>query len=167
MGTRLLAMTIGLLDAEDAGGSAFAGALGRPLPPDWPPEFHDADTRAWMRQHLAEARNAGFGAFYILAGDGAAIGTCGFKGPPDAGGRVEIGYTVVPSAQRQGHGRAAVRALLALAFADPRVTRVLAETLPDRPASQRTALACGFVLTGRRPDPELGEILTFTAERPA
>jgi ribosomal-protein-alanine N-acetyltransferase len=155
----LLPMTADLLDAEDAGRPAF------PMPPplDWPPEFHGPETRAWMRRMLTVTPGTPFAGYYVLA-DGLPVGTSGFKGPPDASGRVDIGYSIVPSEQRKGHAAAAVRALLAIAAADPRVARVVAETIPDRVASQRTVLSCGFVLTDRRPDKDFGEILTFTWE---
>lgn len=163
---RLLPMTRALLDAEDSGLGTFSAAFGREIPHDWPPEFHDARTRGHLRGLLDPTpANAVFTAYYILADD-RPVGTCGFKGPPDSDGRVDVGYSVVASEQRRGHAAAALRALLALAFADGRVFRVVAETIPSLIASQRTAESCGFTLTDRRPDPQLGEILTYNCPRP-
>jgi [ribosomal protein S5]-alanine N-acetyltransferase len=165
MTTTIMPMTAALLDAEDQGNPDFCRLLGAPEPADWPPEFHGPTIRTWMRKMLADhVRDPGFGGHYILS-DGQPVGTCGFKGPPDADGMVEIGYSVIPSQQQKGHASAAITALLAFAFADPRVQSVTAQTIPSRIASQRTALAAGFILTNRRPDPDHGEILTYTILR--
>ncbi len=163
----IMPMTTALLDAEDQGLAAFCKALGCPCPAAWPPEFHGPETRARMRRMLAvPPRDAAFVGYYIRAG-GVPAGTCGFKGPPDADGRVDIGYSVILPERRKGLATAAVRQLLAAALADPRVQCVVAETLPALIASRRTAETCGFILTSRRPDDDLGEILTYTVRRPA
>ena len=163
--TQILRMTPAHLAAEDRGSDNFALALGVTPGFPWPPEHHDADTRAYLRDLLdVPAKDAAFVAYYILSDD-QPVGTCGFKGPPDAQGRVEIGYSVVSARQRQGHASAAIRQLLAMAFADPRVTEVVAETLPHLVASQRTAKRCGFELATRKPDPENGEILFYRCLR--
>ncbi|MGL5011640.1 MAG: GNAT family N-acetyltransferase [Paracoccaceae bacterium] len=166
MHATLLPMALALLDAEDEGPAAFAAALGYPAPADWPPAFHTPATRSMFRRLIAgQPAGSVFISYYITA-DGTPIGTCGFKGPPDTQGMVEIGYAVVPSHQRQGHASTAIRQLLALAFADPRVTCVTAQTIPSLTASQRTVITCGFTLTQLRPDPDHGEVLTYTRHRP-
>jgi RimJ/RimL family protein N-acetyltransferase len=43
--------------------------------------------------------------------DGLAVGDAGFRGPPGEGGRVEIGYALVPWARGEGLATAAVRLL--------------------------------------------------------
>src|SRR5215471_15903340 len=40
------------------------------------------------------------------------VGEAGFHGPPDADGRVEIGYMVVSEQRRNGYAEEAVRALM-------------------------------------------------------
>jgi RimJ/RimL family protein N-acetyltransferase len=76
--------------------------------------------------------------------DGRAIGGVGFKGRP-AGGCVEIGYGLVPSARGHGYAAEAVVALLAVA-AEHGPSRVVADTTLDNIASQRTLLGAGFRL---------------------
>ena len=49
------------------------------------------------------------------------IGGGGFKGEPGADGIVEIAYGIDPEFQRQGYATEAAAALVAFAFADPRV----------------------------------------------
>jgi ribosomal-protein-alanine N-acetyltransferase len=60
-----------------------------------------------------------------------AIGLVGYKGPPNADGVVEVGYGVLEQFRRRGYATEAVAALIQRAFADPRVTRVAAETYPE------------------------------------
>jgi RimJ/RimL family protein N-acetyltransferase len=76
--------------------------------------------------------------------DGRAVGGVGFKGRP-AGGCVEIGYGLVPSARGHGYAAEAVVALLAVA-AGHGLSRVVAYTTLDNIASQRTLLGAGFRL---------------------
>lgn len=77
------------------------------------------------------------------AADDVAIGGAGFKGPPDDGGAVEIGYAVVASQRGQGVATEAVAALIAEAQ-DRGARAVIAETEPGNLASQAVLRACGF-----------------------
>ena len=163
----LIAATHASLDAEDLGGDRLAGHLGVGAPQTWPPEHNDAGTRAWMRALLqAHPDEPGYGFWYILA-DGRLVGICGYKGPPDAMGCVEIGYSVIEAEQRKGYGSAATGLLVARAFRDSRVWSVAGETLPALEASQKVMVRNGFCLVGSRPDDELGEILRFARSRPS
>ncbi|WP_163505823.1 GNAT family N-acetyltransferase [Fodinicola acaciae] len=88
-------------------------------------------------------RDTTFGHYLIRRRvDGLAIGGAGFKGCP-AGGAVEIGYGLVPSARGHGYAAEAVTMLVRIA-ADRGVTTVVAETEPDNIASQRTLERAGF-----------------------
>lgn len=80
------------------------------------------------------------------------IGGCGFKDAPK-GGRVEIGYGVSPGSRGQGAATAAVGLLLQLAFGNG-AREVLAEVVPDNPASAKVVRKLGFVSTGTRVDEE-------------
>ena len=101
------------------------------------------------RETLAGARNASaWGPRFFVAGDPPElVGWGGFKGPPNDG-VVELGYEIAES--RRGHGLAteATRAMLAEAFADERVTAVIAHTLPERNASTRVLEKVGFAYDG-------------------
>lgn len=161
----IVAATEESLDAEDAGGVALAAWLGTEEPEAWPPEHNDAGARAWFRELLrTNPAEPGCGAWYIVA-EGRLRGTCGYKGPPDAGGVVEVGYSVLPGDQRRGYATAAVRLLVARAFRDPRVIRVAAETLPSLTPSQAVLLKCGFVRMGSRHENELGEVWRYELGR--
>jgi ribosomal-protein-alanine N-acetyltransferase len=163
----LMATSLALLDAEERGVHALAALLGVTQPDAWPPEFNTPETRAWMRDMLrSNPDEPGYGSWYIVA-KGRLIGICGYKGPPNDAGTVEIGYSVMPTYQRQGSATAAVGLLIARAFRDLRVTAVEAETLPSLLASQAVLMRNGFILVSRRDDKELGQILSYSLPRNA
>jgi len=162
---RLICGTTATLDAEDMGGEAIADCLGVAPPAAWPPEHNDRATRDWMRALLAQNPDEpGYACWYIVA-DERLVGVIGFKGPPTAQGDVEIGYSIVETEQRKGHGVAAAGLMVAQAFADPRVQRVVAETLPRLAASQKVLMRCGFVHVGGHLDAEEGQIMRFERTR--
>jgi len=84
------------------------------------------------------------------------VGSCGFKGPPDANGTVEIAYGVAPEHQNRGYATEAAGGLVQFAFADTRVRVVCAHTLSEANASARVLVKCGFIAVGQVVDPEDG-----------
>ena len=74
---------------------------------------------------------------------GLVVGGIGFFGPPHVG-EVEIGYGIVPSRQGSGYATEALRAMIAMAWADSRVLTVAAGTDPGNAASQRVLAKAGF-----------------------
>jgi [ribosomal protein S5]-alanine N-acetyltransferase len=82
------------------------------------------------------------------------IGMCGFTGPPDENGSVELAYGIAPSYQSKGYATEAAAALVGFASADPRVRIIRAHTLPEKNASTRVLEKCGFRKTGEIRDPE-------------
>ena len=83
------------------------------------------------------------------------IGSCGFKGPPDSVGMVEIAYGIVPEFQRRGYATEAAKALVAYAI-DCGVGLIIAHTLPTSNASTRVLTKSGFEFRGEVTDPEDG-----------
>ena len=154
---RLVAATVESARAELEGPAALAGLLGVVVPSEWPPELYDADAVTYTLRHLeAEPASATWASYYfVLRGDAAdtLIGVGGYKGPPRPDGTVEIGYAVLPPYQRKGYGAEAAAGLTYRAFEDPRVTRVIAETLPDLEASQRVLRGNGFECIGDGSEP--------------
>ena len=71
------------------------------------------------------------------------IGEIGFVGPPKDGA-VMIGYAIVPAARRRGFATEAIVAISGWALAQPGVTEVRAQTLPDNESSARALLRAGF-----------------------
>ena len=88
--------------------------------------------------------------------DGRAIGDCGFKGPPDSDGAVEIAYHVYPDHESRGYATEAAAALTSYAFTRPDVKVVRAHTLPESNASTRVLTKCGFEKLGEVIDPDDG-----------
>ena len=92
----------------------------------------------------------------ILRLDGTEVGQCGFVGPPDANGIVEIAYGVDEKFRGHGYATEAVRGLSEYAGADPRVRVICAHTLPTENASTRILTKCGFSRAGESVDHEVG-----------
>jgi ribosomal-protein-alanine N-acetyltransferase len=79
-----------------------------------------------------------------LRASGQVIGGCGFLGPPDATGSVEIGYGLVPSQRGKGIATEAVNGLLSTAWTDPLIKLVVAFTDRDNEPSQDVLRRVGF-----------------------
>ena len=88
----------------------------------------------------------------------AAIGTAGFKGPPDADGMVEIAYGIVPSFEGRGYATEAAMALVRFARDTTAVRLIRAHTLPEANASTRVLTKCGFRHTDDVIDPDDGPV---------
>jgi RimJ/RimL family protein N-acetyltransferase len=84
------------------------------------------------------------------------VGRCGFKGPPDADGVVEIAYGVSSEHEGKGYATEAAQALVSYAFSHGQVRVVRAHTLPRLIASTRVLTKCGFQRVGEVVDPEDG-----------
>ena len=92
------------------------------------------------------------------------VGTGGFKGAP-TDGRVEVGFGVAESVRSRGIATSAVRQLLKVAFADPAVLEVLAETAVGNFASRRVVEKIGFRHMGQRDTKEDGVVDRWLLER--
>jgi RimJ/RimL family protein N-acetyltransferase len=93
-----------------------------------------------------------------LSSTGTVIGSCGFKGPPDPDGTVEIAYGIAPEHQGNGFATEAVDALVRFALEDPRVTVIRAHTFEAQNPSTRVLEKCGFQPRGAVIDPEGGSV---------
>jgi RimJ/RimL family protein N-acetyltransferase len=126
-------------------GGDLGAALGAVVPPTWPHEYLDDGPLEFTLARLTEApQEAGWWLYFVVLREPRTlIGTSGFKGPP-AEGTVEVGYGIVSDRRRQGFASEVVRGLLAHAFAQPGVTRVIAETFPELIPSIGVLRKCGF-----------------------
>jgi RimJ/RimL family protein N-acetyltransferase len=91
----------------------------------------DLDTRRWRQFAIADATSD------ALLGDLGVWMLCD-------GSEAEIGITVAPAAQGRAIGRSAMRAALAMLFADPAVIRVRADADARNTACRRMLVAAGF-----------------------
>lgn len=172
---RLVPGTPAVLRAELESTRALAAALGADVPASWPPDFYDADAVRYTLGWLATRPDAAtWGLYYVLetAADDAgarplAVGAGGYKGAPDASGAVEIGYSIVADRRRRGYAREAVDGWLAHAFADARVTRVLAHTLVELEPSIGVLRSAGFAFVGPGADPQEPRAIQYVLHRAA
>ena len=151
----LVAADAALLEAEMRGVGALGEALSAAVPSDWPPGEHDSDALQFFHERARQGGSdtSGWYAWYAVRRACAEhpvtiVGTGGYFGPPDRTGRVELGYSVCPSWRRQGLASEMVAALVGRAFADARVTCVVAETRPDNAASIAVLARAGFASLG-------------------
>jgi ribosomal-protein-alanine N-acetyltransferase len=89
------------------------------------------------------------------------IGTAGFHSPPDADGRVEIGYRVEPAYRRQGIASEVVRALFDWAAREHGVRKFRASVSPTNVPSLAIIRGFGFHQVGVQMDDVDGEELVF------
>jgi len=116
----------------------------------------DAAGRHWIEGFPREDDQDAAGMFLKLPGDtycsytivdrgsGQTVGTIGFYGPPDERGAVMVGYGLAEAARGYGYATEALRGLMAFAFAQPEVTRILADADLDNFASHRVLEKAGF-----------------------
>ena len=104
----------------------------------------------------------GFSLVSRVTGD--TVGSCGYKGPPDSDGMVEIAYGIHPPHQGRGYATDAAGALSAFAFRSGQVKIVRAHTKPENSASTRVLVKCGFVSRGEVMNPEDGLVWRWELE---
>lgn len=173
---RLVPATVALARAELKDPAEFGRLLSAGVPGEWPPEMLADALPIFLAWIEASPDQIGWYIWYgmtrtpsaasdLLADDVGDILMAGggFKGPPQDG-TVEIGYSVLPRFQGQGYAAEMVRALIDWAFAQPGVSRIIAETTEDNVASMRLLRRLGFV--GAEPAAEPGH-LRFALQRPA
>jgi RimJ/RimL family protein N-acetyltransferase len=145
-GVRLVVADAPLLDAALEGPRALERALGVAVVDGW--DVFPGSIERVRRGLDHDPGAARWGTRLFVAGEPPAlVGWGGFKGPP-RDGTVELGYAVAPAREGRGLATAAVRAMLAEAFADPAVRAVVAHTLPEPGPSPRVLEKAGFTFAG-------------------
>lgn len=86
------------------------------------------------------------------------IGSCGFKGPPNDAGEVEIGYEVANVFRNKGYATQISNQLIDIAFKENKVKSIIAHTLAEPNASVRVLQKCKFEFVEQINDPEDGLI---------
>jgi ribosomal-protein-alanine N-acetyltransferase len=136
----------------------FAAALGVPAPSSWPAPLNDEGSQSWYLDLLQRDPDAaGWALWYVIRSDQhrELVGVAGFKGRPSAGD-CEIGYSILPTCERQGYATEASRELIRWAFLHDDVERVTAETLPYLMDSIRVMEKVGMKFVGSG-NPEEGQ----------
>lgn len=167
----LVSMSLAFMRMLQAGDLISASSeIGAAIPPDLGDQLDgflqfriadltaDATIQPWIGRAIVVEDDAGRHV----------IGTVGFHSPPDAGGRVEIGYRVEAAYRRRGIATEVVQAMFEWA-SEQGVTRFRAATAPDNVASQGVLARFGFRQVGRQLDDIDGEELVFEVDdwRPA
>lgn len=143
---------------------AAAAEIGASVPPDLPDQLDnflqfriadlevDPSAQPWLGR-----------AIVVTEPDGTRriIGSAGFHQPPDAEGRVEVGYRVEPAWRRQGIATEVVRALFDWAARERRVNRFRASVSPNNVPSLAIIRGFGFRQTGVQIDDIDGKELVF------
>ena len=144
---KLVRPDLALLDAALAGDEALAARLGVPVAAGW---VSFAGALAHTRERRAQdGDEPRWGTcFFVTSSPSELVGWGGFKGPPAEDGTVEIGYEIAPGRRGRGLATAAARAMVADAFAEPAVRRVVAHTLPEPNASNHVLEKLGFRFDG-------------------
>jgi [ribosomal protein S5]-alanine N-acetyltransferase len=93
------------------------------------------------------------------------VGFCDFKGPPTKDGTVEISYSTLSEFQGHGFASSTVAKLIAVAFTEPKVRAIIADTLPEHSASTQVLEKNGFKLLHTVDDTANGLIWRWCLER--
>lgn len=166
----LVSMTMAFMRALAAGDVAAAEAeVGATVPPDMPADL--ADFLGFRIPDLAAdpSIQPWLGRAIVLDTPGGrrVIGSIGFHAPPDADGRVEIGYRIEPEHRRQGLATEVASALFDWARREHGIRRFRASTAPDNVASQAILTRFGFRKVGTQMDEIDGLELVFELDDPA
>ena len=112
--------------------------LGLCVPADWPAPDLQEFLPLYARQLQRDPSLLGWGIWLIVhRAEGTVIGDVGFKGKPDSGGTVEIGYSILPAYRKQGYASEAAAALVGWALAQSEVKKIVAECDPENAPSIR------------------------------
>ena len=129
--------------------------MGASVPPDMPEDLRNFLVFRLRQLEKEPSAREWLGRVMVLTteeGDRRIIGSIGFHGPPDAEGRVEVGYRVEQEYRRQGYAREAIEALFDWAHRTHGVTRFLASIDPNNEPSLRLAQGFGYEKIGEQMD---------------
>ncbi len=144
----------------------YAQIMGFEIEPELGVFFSQASPEYVTRLWAATARDPwwdGFG--MLLKAERRVVGLCGYAGPPNSEGVVEIAYGVATIHQGKGLATEAAQALVSNAFTLPQINAVCAHTLPETNASTRVLEKCGFRRAGETVDPEAGPVWRWELKR--
>lgn len=162
----LVAASVELVEADLAGRDQLAQLIDAEVPDNWPPDLYERQAMQYSWEQLKSGQGqSGWSFWYLLTRPGEnreLLGICGFKGPPDEAGSVEIGYSVLSQFRSNGYATEAMGRLLLWAFSHQNVQEVCAETLPHLRQSIRVMEKNGLCFTG--PGSEHG-VIRYAVQR--
>ena len=150
---RLVAITPEMLKADEAADGTLEKILGAEVTLDWPPEHWEPHVYHFIeKQYVDEPRTRGWHRYVLLSKGGGSVPGYTLIGAvgafPKLEGDAEIGYSTVPSYQRQGYGTEAARALVNWLLTQRDVQSVSAQTYPSLPESIKVMERCGMMYMG-------------------
>jgi RimJ/RimL family protein N-acetyltransferase len=158
-------LTLAELDAVATGNDGgLAARIGASVPADWVEEVRDlAAYRAQQRRERPGDEPWLLRAIVVSRPVDArrVIGYLNFHAGPDAGGMVEIGYSLLPDARGQGYAIEAVRAAFAWATREFGIGHFRASVAPGNQRSENLIRKLGFVQTGQQWDDRDGLELVY------
>jgi len=147
----LTAATLDHITAEMESPEHLVRLLGTQVEPGWPPGEYDRDAQEFFVCRLKEGGISvvGWYIWYAVRREeenqpSILVGAGGYFGPPNEGGEVEIGFSMMPSMRGHGYATEMTKALVSNAFRDLRVQKVIAHTTPDNMASVKVLEKSGF-----------------------
>jgi RimJ/RimL family protein N-acetyltransferase len=119
------------------------------FPAGWPDDVEARQGLTWHLRHLrADAAHRAWRIRAIVEqATDVVVGSINMKGPPDAGGDVEIGWGVNEDRRRRGYAFEATAAVMAWAASQPGVHRFSATIPDDNVPSQALARKLGMART--------------------
>jgi ribosomal-protein-alanine N-acetyltransferase len=119
--------------------------LGLCMPADRPAPDLQEFLPPYGQQLQRDPSLLGWGIWLIVhRAEGTVIGDVGFRGKPDPGGRVEIGYSIFPAYRKQGYASEAAPALVGWALAQSEVRKIVAQCDPENAPSIRILKRLGM-----------------------
>lgn len=97
----------------------------------------------------------------VRRADAAAVGVCGFGGPPGPSGTVAMGYSVYPDLEGRGYATEVALAVMEWAFSRPGVRAVRATVPLWNDGSIAVARKLGMSVAGSDSHPEAGEVTVY------
>jgi len=145
---RLTVITVERMRADAAADGTLAMLLNATVPAAWPPEHWEPHVFEFIEKQARETPHAASWNRYVLLkiNPPTLIGTLG--GFPKGTDEAEIGYSILPTWQRQGLATEALRIFIEELFLDRTLSSITAQTLPHLMPSIRVLEKCGFHLEG-------------------
>lgn len=157
----LVFVTPAIARADASNRAALPALLGARVPSEWPPPLLADHLEEFAQKLESNPPATDWWGWYWILRDERAIdrarsgpvlfGSGGFMAL-DAETLI-IGYSTLDAFQRRGYATEAVAALLDWAFARPGVQRIVADTLPNLPASIRVLERNDFAPAGQGAEP--------------
>jgi [ribosomal protein S5]-alanine N-acetyltransferase len=162
---RLVVCTAPMLEALLRGHRSLGQFLGVEVPLLWS-EYGDEIFEFTLKKVREKPMDAPWWSYLaVLKAENRLIGSCGYKGPPDKEGLVEIGYEIAEEYRGFGLATETARALIDYAFGFPRVRAVKANTLAEVNASGSVLQKCGMKKVAELFDPDEGEVWQWRVNR--